>query len=173
MAFTVEDGTIVANANAYITVAEAEAFHADRDSSRWVGNDAIKEAAIVRATDYFEQVYGHRVAGCIEDDDQVLTFPRSLLYDRDGRLVEGIPDKLKSGISELAAEALAAPLYNEVETNDQGLRIKRKYEKVGPLEEEMVYESQIAPSRLKRFPAAEKWFKEYLTSSGRARAIRA
>ena len=73
MAFTIEDGTGVAGANAYITAADTTAYLVDRgrkDENSWgtAGTNA-QNAAIVSATDYIERRWGDRFLGRKEFQD--------------------------------------------------------------------------------------------------------
>ena len=54
MAFVTEDGTGLAEANSYVSVAEADAYHADRGNAAWIGEDSAKQSALIKATDYLE-----------------------------------------------------------------------------------------------------------------------
>ena len=74
MAFTVEDGSVVTDANAYISVSYADTFHSDRGNTDWTGTDTIKEAAIIKATDYIDQNYDF--IGTLVDVEQSLKWPR-------------------------------------------------------------------------------------------------
>lgn len=78
MALTVEDGTGLANANSFISLAAANAYHAARGNSAW---DALDDAdakvpALIRATDYIEQMYRERWAGYLRTTTQALAWPR-------------------------------------------------------------------------------------------------
>lgn len=126
MAFVVEDGTIVPHANSYATLEAANSFHADRGNTGWTGSEDAKKAALIKATDYIEQVYGERFIGELVSEDQSLSWPRvTSRFDFDI-----IPEKLILAVCDLALEALSGrPLIANVETG-----IKRK--KVGPIEKE-------------------------------------
>ena len=53
-----EDGTGLANANAYVSVEFADEYFSARGNQAWAGlGSADKEAAILKATDYLEAVY--------------------------------------------------------------------------------------------------------------------
>lgn len=73
MAVIVEDGSIVANANSYITRAELIAFAASRGVT--VADDVAADAHIVSATDYLE-TFSARYKGEPVSRDQSLSFPR-------------------------------------------------------------------------------------------------
>lgn len=87
MAFTVEDGNGLVNANAYIDVAFADDYFTDRGIADWLrAVDTAKQVAIIKATDYIDTVWGPRFFGkpafrTIPADpttDQALEFPRDL-----------------------------------------------------------------------------------------------
>lgn len=64
MALTVEDGTIVAGADSYISAEDATAYHAARGNSAWAALTAdAMDQHIRKATDYMGQVYGLRCSG--------------------------------------------------------------------------------------------------------------
>ena len=53
-----EDGTGLASANAYVSIEFADEYFSARKNEAWAGLDsAAKEAAIIKATDYIEEVY--------------------------------------------------------------------------------------------------------------------
>lgn len=63
MSLTVEDGSGLANANGYVSVADADAYHAARGTAAWAGTSDVKGAAIVRATAYIDAAYRARFPG--------------------------------------------------------------------------------------------------------------
>jgi len=173
MAFTVEDGTGVAGANAYIAVAYADAYFTDRGVTAWTGSNEVKQAAIIKATDYIETRWGDRFKGRPEflDPRQPLGFPRLCLYDRAGQLVEGIPDKLMKATAEYALRALSGELMPDPTTDASGAMIAGNRQKVGPIETEVTYAASMGVRTLKPYPAADKLLSEYVNGGG-ARAVR-
>jgi len=116
-----EDGTGLAGANAYVSVEFADEYFSARGNQPWVGLDnAAKEAAIIKATDYLEAVYWEKWRGEKLKADQALAFPRKPF---------GMPAKFKSAVCELAIRANAGELLSDVE------RLTTK-EKVGSIEVE-------------------------------------
>lgn len=107
MAFTVETGSIVAGANSYVSVADADTYHADRGNAGWTGDNAVKQAALVKATDYIEQQYAELWKGQLVDEQQPLSWPRAGVS---AIAEDEIPTKLKQAVCILALEALAADL---------------------------------------------------------------
>ncbi len=69
MAFIIEDGTGIASANAYISVAEFKSYHADRGTDVTSLATADVQQAVVKATDFIEQRWGDRFLGNREFKD--------------------------------------------------------------------------------------------------------
>lgn len=114
----VEDNTGLPNAEAYISVADADTYHANRGNAAWAALDTpAKEAALRKATDYMGVVYGTRWAGERLKQDQALDWPRG---------VEGVPDAVKRASAELALRSVTSELLA-----DQGPAVKS--ETVGPI----------------------------------------
>lgn len=115
MALVVEDGSIVEGAESYASVADADAFHLSRGNAAWTGTDAVKEAALRRATDYLQAVYSGAWRGWRVHDDQPLDWPRQMveLEDRPHYAyldMDVIPTALKNATAMLALRALSADL---------------------------------------------------------------
>ena len=114
----VESGVGLANAEAYISVADADTYFSLRGNTAWAAlNTAAKEAALRKATDYMGVVYGARWAGERLKQDQALDWPRG---------VEGVPDAVKRASAELALRSVTSELLA-----DQGPSVKS--ETVGPI----------------------------------------
>lgn len=160
MTLIVEDGTIVENANSYISLVEFKAYH-DARGNTYSDDDTILEQSIIKAMDYISQRWGRRFKGSIEDTTQELDFPRIRLYDRNGLLVAGIPSNLKKATSEYALRASSAALMPDPLTNELGLSVKRTREKIGPIEEETEYNPGTAVI-LKAYPKADKFLVDYV-----------
>ena len=86
MALIKETGAIIADANSYADAADADAYQTDRGRQAWLDADAtVKDAALVRATDYIETRFGKRFIGEPLGDVQELAWPRQLaVYPRTG-----------------------------------------------------------------------------------------
>ena len=65
MAIVVEDGTGKSTAESYISVADASTYHTARGNTAWAAltTDALREAALRKATDFMRQVYRSRWQG--------------------------------------------------------------------------------------------------------------
>ena len=163
MAIIVEDGTLVADANAYITVQFFRDWHSVRGitaASADAGSytTALIEAAIVKATDYVDKRFGTKFVGSLRDRDQSLMWPRSDAFTNQDDYIQTttIPKELKRGVVEYALIALKlgellpvpAPSFNEVDldtgetTVSKGGLIQREKQKVGPIEEETWYNQE-------------------------------
>lgn len=69
----VEDGSVVANANAFVSLETANTYHTLRGNATWTGTDAAKEAAIIKATFYLDRL---RWKGLKTGVDNPLAWPR-------------------------------------------------------------------------------------------------
>jgi hypothetical protein len=161
MAFTVQsDLGTVANANAYITVAEYKAYHDDRGNSYAGRTDPQIQTDIVRATDHIDTRWVAK--GDLLEDAQTTQFPRENLFDRNGLEVEGIPSAVKKATAEYALRAGAADLEPDPDDPTAG-GIQRTRDKVDVIESEVEYMAGAGPgSGLARWPAADR----ILQSSG-------
>lgn len=92
-------------ANAFCDVAYADAYHSLRGNTLWTGTEPQKQAAIIKATDYIEQVYGQRFIGTYSGEG--LSWPRYNVFQYAS---DAIPDVLRKATCELALEALAGDL---------------------------------------------------------------
>lgn len=118
MALIVEDGTGMADAEAYISVADADTYFAARGNASWAAlTTEAKEQALRLGADYMGAVYGPRWCGTRLTTTQALDWPRD---------VEGVPEAVKRANAELAVRASAAPLLA-----DAGAQVKQ--EVVGPI----------------------------------------
>lgn len=106
MAITVEDGSGLSNAVAYITVAFANSYHEARGRTDWVAlSDAACELAIVRATDYIDLRFGPRFRGQKKSKAQSLQWPRLYAEDNSGNTFDGadlVPRQLQKACAEYA-----------------------------------------------------------------------
>lgn len=137
MTITVEDGTVVANANSFSTTAELDVFGSTRGYSFDTATDL--EVLLIKSMDYLfskeSSMKGSRVS-----DEQTLPYPREDVYlygyeleaDEltDGTLQYPIPQELKN-----AQMQIALYLYDNVTLSPiTNTNLKRK--KIGPIEKE-------------------------------------
>ena len=116
MALITEDGSIVAGAESYCSVSDADAYHAARNNAAWASAaTAYKEAALRAATAYLDTTYrwnGDRVSMA-----QALYWPRvSVWVDGYDVPSDKIPQSLVHACAELALRALTAPLFSDAES---------------------------------------------------------
>lgn len=149
MALIVEDGSGKSNAESYISVADATAYHATRGNAAWAGlaSDAVREQLLRKATDYMESAYGQRWKGDRSTTVQALSWPRVNVY-MNGSYIAGnvVPVAVQRACAELALRAssvdLAPDLGAQVQaetvgpistTYAQGARQQTKYQAVDSL----------------------------------------
>ncbi len=113
MALTVEDGTGLAAAEAYVSVADADAYWVLRfPPVEWKeAATSERERALRTATEWLDAQFVHRWRGVIKVSTQALSWPRSGAYDIDGRGVSSsaVPTAVERATAELAAELLVDP----------------------------------------------------------------
>jgi hypothetical protein len=138
MALIVEDGSGKSDSESYISVADASSYHTARGNTAWaaLATDALREAALRRATDYMRQAYRSRWQGYKVNEDQALDWPR---YDVE---VEGyaidsdiVPTEIKNACAELALRASAADLNPDLTQgvlSEQVGSIQVTYDKASP-----------------------------------------
>jgi hypothetical protein len=165
MALVVETGEGLATAESYISVADADARHAAFGNTAWTGLDAVKEAALRRATAYMEQAYRQRWVGNRYSDDQALSWPRVVYQLVDSWTINSdeVPADVANACADLALRSLSEDL-----NADQSRAVVRK--KIGPLETEY----DRASPQAKRFRAIDMMLAPYLKgSSAMATLVRA
>ena len=134
--FVVEDGSIVAGANSYVTLADAQQY-VDNTSANAIWDallQAPKEKSLRMATQFIDQEYHGQWKGLRVDEDQTLDWPRSGVVDRDGYDFdyESIPQKLQDAVCEAAVDyAVNGTLMPDVGTPGGTKRVK-----AGPVEKE-------------------------------------
>jgi len=109
----VEDGTIVVNANSYITVAELDTYAADRGVTIATVDKTI---LLIEAMDYIESLF---YKGIKVTDAQELQWPRSdVVVDSFFIATDEIPKLLKDGQAEVAlsTDNGESPLQNIART---------------------------------------------------------
>jgi len=103
-------------ADFYGTVVGADAYHAARDNTAWTGTDSVKQAALIRASDYIDGLGfadgvnewpGTKVGG----RTQVREWPRTGAVDSDGTAIDPgtVPREIEWAAYEAALRELAAP----------------------------------------------------------------
>jgi hypothetical protein len=158
MAIIVEDGTGLAAAESYCTVAFANTYFKNRGIALWEDLETTRKEQLLRiATDYIDMRFGARFRASPLTRWQALCFPRG----DSGPL----PVVLQRATAEYAMRAVDGPLVADPVTDERGLQVRSKTEKLGPLEERVEYVDSGA-SVFKPYPAADMLLKSLLRPTG-------
>jgi len=104
VALIVEDGTGVAGAESYISVADADQYHSDFGNTEWAAKTTEeKEIALRKGTQYLDVKY--LWYGCKADEDNSLEHPRDN---------NGLPDDIKKATAEAGLKSLSFSLLADV-----------------------------------------------------------
>lgn len=169
MALIIEDGTIVAGAESYVTAAEATTYHSNRGNTAWTGTDAVKEAALRKAVAYLDGHYFSRWKGTlVKPLEQSLQWPRynvNIGSDQTEGSYRGetfgsflapdvIPQKVKDAQCELALRALSGTLAADLERGGKISSVT-----VGPISQTF---SDSAPAST-TYPLVDKLLIQFIT----------
>ena len=165
----VEDGTEVANADAYATLVYIADYHDKNGNAAWaaIANDATRETYVRRATAYMLQAYRQRWKGYRRTSTQSLCWPRSFVYLEP--FVHGavgaypylvsdiiVPVEVKNACAEYALKAITETSLMPDATQNV------KKEIVGPITIEYdAYSAQAV-----RYSSVDAMLSPYLNSSG-------
>ncbi len=145
MALIVEDGSGMTNADAFISVAYADTYHAAMGNTTWTGAEPLKEGAIRRATAFLSNSYewqGYKRQG----RPQALAWPRVDVVDCEGWGVDfaSIPVEIQKATAEVALRELVSPGSMNPDFT-QSEMVKR--EKIGQIEVEYLNSSTNADAQ--------------------------
>ncbi len=176
---TLEDGTGLAAANTYISLADASTYHALRGNEMWAdATESDQVIALVRATDYVDSRW--TFTGEAFKTTQALSFPRATTYlnNKGADVGETVPAEIAEATAEYAmsvlgtGESLVAlfPAVDQSEPNS----VTYKREKVGTLEEETRFDTARGIKITLSYPTADKVIKAsgFLLSGKGGRTIR-
>lgn len=171
MAFTVEDGTGLSDANAYISVAFFKSYHDDRGSSYTVfANDAAIEKGIVKASDFVDRRWRGVFRGIRKNTAQSKEFPRvNASYD-DGRLISGIVLELQEATAELALRAGSADLAPDPTIDASGRVIVEEAVKADVVSSRTKFSDDGHIMDWHRYPAVEGLMRELVQGDELLRA---
>lgn len=166
MALVIEDGTQVAGANSYVTVAEAKAFAAARGASGFPTADLEVQTLLILAMDYLESKRGD-YKGTKTSPSQALQYPRI------GSSVDGveiadniIPIELKNAQMQLAIEASE---FGDLSPSSDGYAIA--VEKVDVIEVQYAAGGRLSGTSLPaemNFPKVQAWLDAIITAGSSA-----
>lgn len=163
MTFLAADGTNSASANSYVTVEYADAYHALRNNGAWSLNNrgkSVKQAALVKATDFVDRVFRSQYLG-LPVVPLGLQWPR---YDTDNKFpIDSIPELLQKAVCELALQEVDIGLAPKLTRDPQ---LKRR--KIDVLEKEWF---EAAPGSQYVVSAAAKGYLSGITCSLRGGGI--
>jgi hypothetical protein len=121
MALVTEDGTGRADAESFVSVADATAYHAKRGNAAWaaLASDEVREQMLRRATDYMEAIYHLRWAGVRKLTAQALSWPRYNVPIRDVMITQyypndAVPAAVANACAELALRAIKGELAPDI-----------------------------------------------------------
>lgn len=174
MPLIVEDGTGLADAESYTSVADADTYFSNRGYTLWATlSTAEKEQALRRSTDYLLQVYRLRWKGTRVNGTQALDWPRAFVEREDyeyaglngttqigGRYyypANEVPREVANACADMAFKAASGEL-----AEDLGQRVVR--EKVDVLEVEY---DRYSP-QYKRYRAIDNLLSPFLRDMGGA-----
>lgn len=173
MALVVEDGSGKADAESYISVADATTYHASRGNVAWasVASDTVREQLLRKATDYMA-VYRDRWAGWRVSTMQALDWPRYEVPIKDASLLgqslmayypsNAVPVAVARACAELALRAIDGDLA--VDLDPPVIE-----ETIGPITTKY---AEGAPQQ-KRFPAIDAMLLPFMTGgAGSLKVVR-
>jgi hypothetical protein len=143
----------VAGANAYVSLAEFKSWASAALKDLTGKTDPQIEAAIVAASTHADLRFAYK--GYRSSPSQLGEFPREDLWDDRGDRVVGVPPLFKQGVCHYAFLALSRDLWTNPEQDDTGLTVKRRSEKVGPVEETVEYGEHSGGS-MPNYPVADR-----------------
>ena len=162
MALIVEDGTGLANAESYASVAEANSYHTNYGNSSWPSaNTEQKEVALRNATEYLDAYFNGTWKGNAKTEIQALAWPRQEVIDEEDRAVDdsSVPIKLKYATSYLALRALTESLMPD-QQDTSGVTYERK--KLGQMEKETRWEGTGGKVGFKTFTKVNRMLSGYV-----------
>jgi len=164
MTLTVETGAGLPNADSYISLVDAAAYHTSMGNAAWaaLASDDVREQVLRRATMYMAQAYRGRWKGARVSITQALDWPRYDVQLDDvgyGCLPAWVawnvvPAEVRNACAELALRASAGDLSPDLERTVQ-------QETVGPIT--TIYAGGAPESP--RFRAVDRMLHPYLSGS--------
>lgn len=150
--FNVEDGSCVADANSYISLAEASQYMRNKNRSDWLAlSDDEKMATVINGTQYIDRLYVWR--GRRKYKAQELSFPRVMLRDFDGFEITGIPRQVKEAVCEAAYYGYKSGSELFMTYNDNGAVKRQRVE--GAVEVEFFDSTETAVKWISKYAALD------------------
>ncbi len=161
MTIEVEDGTAKANAQSYISVADATTYHAARGNDSWAEQDApVQEQALIRAASALDSWLRGQWLGTKKTQAQALAWPRTGVVDQDSFEIPDttIPTELKQACAEVALIELTERFIQQSVSRDHTVSSTS----VGPV---AVSYRADAPTN-KRYPHIEAMLRGIANTAG-------
>lgn len=171
---TIEDGSIVADADSYVAIADVTTYAA-RYGSTWSAADELAaEQAILRAMLYIED-QEWRFCGYRVNESQELSWPRTYVPNLAGGYLSStaIPKGIKNAVCEAAILELATPGALLTSSLDSTQTIKRLRQKADVLEKETEYFDEGNVSKSDKFEKIKAFLAPYICSTGVVDVVRA
>lgn len=166
MALITEDGTGLANAESYCSVADADTYHAAHGNpSAWSqADEAAKESALRLATQYIDATCRGRWRGVRATLTQRLAWPRRGVTDADGLQVaaDELPRALVEATVVLAMKVAGGETL--LPDAENAAAVERTRVSVGPVEEDIKYAAGNPP--FKRYALADALLRGLLQPAG-------
>lgn len=126
MALIVENGTGLADAESYISVADCDALLLSwgRSTAEWEAlTESAKEGLLRNSTMYIDSEYALKFSGEVLNSTQALAWPRSNAYKVNGQsiLSDEVPVEVLRATSFVAVESIDGGVYSD---EDNGARIE-------------------------------------------------
>ncbi len=170
MSFIVEDGTGVEGANAYVTLEFADNYFSTRGVSIWAEQtEAVKQQALVKASDFIDAKFGNRFQLNALNPLQGLVLPRVYFLDNAFNKVQGIPLLWLKAVCEYAMVSLTRSLYST--PTDTGKEVKVEEITVGPIKTKVEFLDTPSQGSFISFPSADRLVLQLLGSNA-SRVIR-
>lgn len=113
MTLIIEDGAGLTDAESYVTVEEADSYHAAYGHAVWAAAETEdKESALRRAAVFLDGAYLNRFRGAPASETQRRAWPRRGIA---GIATDTVPQAVRDAQSELALKALTADLVPDLE----------------------------------------------------------
>lgn len=157
MTITIEDGSIVAGANSFVTVAEVRTFATERGVNSLPTDDLEVEALIIKSMDY---LFGKESSfkGVRAVYSQELPWPRAQVYLREAPVGSNeIPVELKKAQMQLVLEAVS----QDLDPNGAGREVIREKVDVVEVQYNPTGNSTVRP----RFHKVDRWLEPLMKSS--------
>ncbi len=137
----VEDGSVVANANAFGDTAGADTYHQELGQTAWTGTSTVKEQAILRAMRYLESLE-EKMEGTRIGTTQELAWPRYGMTDKTGNDVasDTVPEAWINAMYEAALIELVSPGALQPELEFGGAPVLSKSVKAGSVSSSKTYQ---------------------------------